>query len=183
MYEPRYSRNTPHPNEESRREEARNWCCLVNRQFLGGYEMLVPIYCPPPTPGSEICLGGRRRRRKGRAQPLLAVRKVPVPQHPANTQGKENRIFFHQNHCALVFPLSRKGRNTTPPRFCYSCLPERVKERGEGRGGAWPAASPPQRCPACRSQQLSRNIQRALHRLCMTPPQETCPPCQGESTF
>lgn len=101
LYKHCYSRNAFHPNEESRKKEARNLYCLVNRQFLGGYKTLVPTYCTPPSshpPSSEICLGGRRRQQKGREQLHLqwerfdSFHHILTWQHPANRE--ERAIFF-----------------------------------------------------------------------------------------
>lgn len=125
MYEPCYSRNALHPNEESRREEARNWCCLVNRQFLGGYEMLVPIYCPPPTPSSEICLGGRRRRRKGRA---FRRAKGPSATTPCKHPGKRERDFFPAISLCAGISSQQKGQKYHPSSLLLFLSP------GEGEG-------------------------------------------------
>lgn len=60
----------------------------------------------------------------------------------------------------LAFPSSR---NTTPPHLWYSCLPKRIKERGEGRGGAWPTASFLQHCPPSRSQVTKYALKELLN--------------------
>lgn len=143
LYKHCYSRNVFHPNEESRKKEARNLYCLVNRQFLGGYKTLVPIYCTPPSshpPSSEICLGGRRRQQKGREQLPLAVGKV-WSSHLNMTQGfphillwqrpanREERAIFFSKITVCQYFLS--GETLLPPHLWYSCLPNRLKERGD----------------------------------------------------
>lgn len=184
-----YSRNVLHLNEESKRKEARNLYCLVNRQFLGGYNTLVPIYCPPSLltppflwnlPGwQEETVEGMRTATacNGKVWPLSTHLNVTTPcKHSQRTV-----VFLSKITVMPAFPFSR---NTIPPHLWYSCLSERIKERRERRGGAWPTTSFLQHCPPNRAswQNMLLGTSKELSITYEWLPKETSPGCQGESS-
>lgn len=164
-----------HLNGEGRRKEARNLFCLVNRQFLGGYKTLGPIYWPPP---SGICLGGWGRRRKGwqqlpqmgKIQSLSAHLNLTTP--CKHTENKNS--IFQSNCCLSAFPFLSSS-------LVFLSLGEN-KERGEARVGTCPTSSLQRYLPSRR--QVTKHILKKLLRSSPSPMNdslnETSPRCHGE---
>lgn len=139
LYKHCYSRNVFHPNEESRKKEARNLYCLVNRQFPGGYKTLVPIYCtapsshPLPLKFAWVAEGGRGREENSYHLPWERFDHFPhilTWQHPANREERAIflskitvcQYFLSGETLCLLTSVSLRGWRKEERRSLADCL-------------------------------------------------------------